>query len=97
MKKTLIIVLMALLLGILPASLAATASDNVTIVVSISSSTLISVTPETLTWSNVPPGTVGSEYNLNIRNIGSTNVTNLEAELNTTEVESSNPLTTPDA
>jgi hypothetical protein len=93
MKRLIILASIALVLFCYPV-LADEASDNVTVTVSITSATQISVLEDSLVWST-GPGTVGDEKNVHIRNTGSVNVTNIEAELNTTDIETSNPLEPP--
>jgi len=72
------------------------AADNATINVSIQSYTEIQVSPDFLQWQDVMPGTNGGQQYLEIKNIGSANVTNIYAYVNTTGNESTRPYGTDD-
>jgi len=57
-------------------------TSEVNITVTVGTVTQIDFTPDSLSWSNLNPGEIGSEKDLFIENIGSTNITYLW--LNTT-------------
>ncbi len=68
------------------------ATDTVTVNVSVASQTLIDVTPNSVSWSNVAPGSTGSVVrNVSIENVGSNNITTIYAY---TTYPASNPFGT---
>ncbi|MEM3610125.1 MAG: hypothetical protein QW076_04450 [Candidatus Anstonellales archaeon] len=77
-------------------SIVLAAEDTVTVDVSVASVAQISVIPETLTWSNINPGTAGTTQSLNIKNTGSVNVTNIYAYVDTLTDETTRPYGTGD-
>ena len=66
--------------------------DNVTIIVNISEVSSIEVTPTGLTWNATTPGTDAGNKTLDVKNIGSNNLTNIWASVNITGIEEENPL-----
>lgn len=53
------------------------ATQTISIVVTVSETTIVTVTPLTLNWTSVDPGTEGTEKAIQIENIGSTNITKI--------------------
>ena len=53
----------------------ATANRTISIYVTVSEVTIVSVTPDSLNWTNVAPGSSGSPKAIMVENMGSTNVT----------------------
>lgn len=66
--------------------------DNVTVIVNISQVSQIEVLPTLLNWTGCTPGADCGNKTLDVKNIGSINLTDVWAQVNTTEVESTNPL-----
>ncbi|MFH1788332.1 MAG: hypothetical protein ABH834_03015 [Candidatus Altiarchaeota archaeon] len=54
-----------------------TKTDTVSISVTVAQKTLIDVSPTTLSWTNVDPGSFGDENGFVIENVGSTNISYL--------------------
>jgi len=50
-------------------------NDTISIFVTVSEVTAVSITPDSLTWTGVSPGSVGAGQAILIENIGSTNIT----------------------
>jgi hypothetical protein len=67
------------------------ADDTVNINVTIQTVSQITVVPSSLNWTQITPGTTGGVINLTVQNIGSTNVTNMYAYINTNETETVRP------
>ncbi|MEM5829356.1 MAG: hypothetical protein QW040_00045 [Candidatus Aenigmatarchaeota archaeon] len=65
--------------------------DTVTVSVSVAAVAQISVIPESLSWSNINPGSAGTAQYLNIINTGSVNVTNIYAYVDTLTDEAERP------
>jgi len=68
------------------------ATDNVTVIVNISTLSQIEVLPEVLEWVLCTPGADCGNKTIDVKNTGSVNVTNTYASVNTTNAESTNPL-----
>jgi hypothetical protein len=64
---------------------------NVTVDVSIASISEITVTPAILNWSDIVPGLAGGTKTVDVKNTGSTNITNLYAFMSTITNESTRP------
>ena len=69
----------------------ADAYNTTEINVSIESIGKITISPNFVNWSGVHPGTTGGTQTIEVLNIGSLNVTNLYAYLNTLDVETTRP------
>jgi hypothetical protein len=67
------------------------ADFNVSVDVNISAYTEITVSPAFLNWTNIIPGTAGGIKYVDIRNTGSTNITNLYSFITTLENETARP------
>lgn len=93
MKDSKLICLAIILLGILAISPGALAIPNssVTVDVGVSSVSEISISPSILTWSNINPGQTGTTQTLSIKNIGSLNVTDIHAFVDTLTDEGTRP------
>jgi len=72
-------------------ALADTYTDTATVYVSVQAVTQISVEPDVLQWTNVPVGSAGGTQSLNVKNIGSKNVSQIHAYVDTLEDEASRP------
>ena len=71
------------------------ASDTVTIEVNVSTLTQITVTPDYLNFTQMSPGSLPTDKRtLTIENIGSTDVNNIFATIDTTDLETTNPIGT---
>ena len=66
-----------LLLGTSVSALTENATKTISISVNVSVVTMVDISPDTLTWSGIPPGSVSSGLAIQIENIGSTNITNI--------------------
>ena len=69
---------------------------NVTVEVNIGTLTEITVTPQILNWSGLLPGFTGGNMTVDVRNTGSTNITNMYAFVTTLDNESARPYTSSD-
>ena len=69
----------------------ADAYNTTDINVSIESVGKITISPNFINWSNVAPGSTGGAQTIEVSNIGSINVTDLYAYMNTVTVETSRP------
>lgn len=67
------------------------ATEDVTVDVSILSTAEITVLPSSLSWSSVSPGTAGGNKSLNVKNVGSTNVSQIYAYVDTLTDEITRP------
>ncbi len=65
--------------------------DNVTVDVSVTSLTEITVTPSVINWSGITPGQAGGTVNVDVKNTGSTNITNMYAFVTTITNETDRP------
>jgi hypothetical protein len=77
-----------------PITSGASTNDTVTVDVSIQGVGQIVVTPTSVSWSNLEPGSIGSIINLTIENAGSNNLSEIYVSVNTWDIETSNPLGT---
>jgi len=73
------------------------ASDSATVFVNVTAASEIAVSPTTLNWTNLQPGSSGTTQLLDITNTGSTNVSNIYAYVDTLTDETSRPYGNPDA
>ncbi|MBW6451791.1 MAG: hypothetical protein K0B02_03610 [DPANN group archaeon] len=80
-----------------PSVFAATITSNVTVDINISAIGVLVVTPTTLSWSDMSPGSDGSVENIRIKNTGSINVSNIYLDTSTIVDEDKNPLLTASA
>ncbi|MBI4181839.1 MAG: hypothetical protein HY520_02625 [Candidatus Aenigmarchaeota archaeon] len=77
--------------GMLPATFAES-SPNVTVNVTISSFADLTIIPANYTVTGINPGADNAPLNFTIRNTGSTNITNIHAFPDTTDIERASPL-----
>jgi hypothetical protein len=82
-------VIFAQLLSITPAF--ADANDTVAIDVNVTEAAAIIVLPETLNWTSVGTGSAGGVKYLTVKNVGSLNVSQIYAFINTLTTESARP------
>lgn len=73
------------------------ASDSATVFVNVTAASEIAVSPTTLNWTNLQPGSSGTTQLLDITNVGSVNVSNIYAYVDTLTDETSRPYGNPDA
>jgi hypothetical protein len=66
-------------------------SDTALVNITIASIVQLTVTPDSLNWTNLNPGSSGGEINVTLRNSGSVNLTLIHAYVNTNETESVRP------
>ncbi|MBD3155776.1 MAG: hypothetical protein GF368_03920, partial [Candidatus Aenigmarchaeota archaeon] len=66
--------------------------SSIPVNVSIEAVTEIEISPYYLNWVNVTPGTAGGELEIDVKNIGSTNVTGFYAYIDTLTDETANPI-----
>jgi len=74
--------------------MAQNANDTITLDVNISQQAAIEVLPTSYSWNATPPGSNGSVQNVSIKNIGSYNLTNFYIDVNTDNLEETNPIGT---
>jgi hypothetical protein len=68
------------------------ANDTVTLDVNISQVAAIEVLPTALSWNGLSPGSNGSVENISVKNIGSYNLSDFYAVVDTEDVETQNPV-----
>ena len=92
MSRRLILIVLGLSLAIMPMVLAATDEASIEINISIESVTQITINPISLNWTTINPGSAGGVKEIDIINIGSTNVTAIYAYVDTISDETLNPI-----
>jgi hypothetical protein len=95
-KENLILIIAGILVlaAMLPLALAQSPADSVTVSVTIATRTWIDILPKSWTLTDVEPGTTWYNYSFTIENIGSTNITKIEAN---NSYPASNPFATGNA
>lgn len=92
-KENLILIIAGILVlaAMLPLALAQN-TDTVTVSVSVAAQTIIDISPNSVSWSDIAPGSSSSVvYNFTVENVGSNNISRVYAY---TTFESSNPFGT---
>ena len=95
MNKRIILITLGILL--LPSLLVKTANaafniSEIPVNVSVEGVTEIEINPYSLTWTDVAPGTEGGVLEIDVKNIGSTNVTGFYGYVDTLTDETTNPI-----
>ena len=93
---TIIILTSTVLLSLFFSSIGLAATNSTQIYVNVSSIGQLSVTPQALSWTQIAPGSNGTDQTIIITNTGSTTLTNLYTSVNSFALESTNPVGTND-